>query len=112
LDLAGTAFSSHKACCTTTRKRPDSLDVGVVELLSGGIEGGMGGDGSVRGGDGGAVGSVGGLVEVVDGGVVEDFFVGRDGGEGAECGGEEEEGLHGGGSRFMWRIGCRSELKR
>jgi hypothetical protein len=43
---------------------------------------------------------------------VEDFFVGRDGGEGAECGGEEEEGLHGGGSRFMWRIGCRSELKR
>jgi hypothetical protein len=28
---------------------------------------------------------------------VEDFFVGRDGGEGAECGGEEEEGLHGGG---------------
>ena len=53
-----------------------SFEVGVVELLPGGIKGGSGGEGGVVGGEGGEVGSVRLLVEVVEGGVVEDFFVG------------------------------------
>lgn len=58
--------------------RATSGEVGVVELLAGGVEGGMGGDGGVVDGEGGEVGAVGFLVEVVGGGVVEDVFVGGD----------------------------------
>ena len=59
-----------------------AFEVGVVELLAVGIEGGMGGESGVVSGEGGEVGAVGWLVEVVDGGVVEDLVVG-----GGEAGG-------------------------
>lgn len=57
--------------------RTTPLQVIVVECLSGGVEGRIGGDTGVVGGEGGLVCTVRFLIEVVCGGIVEDFIVGR-----------------------------------